>query len=121
VAWNPPTRVQRLTAAAVALVTAAVLVAVISMSRADGLERVAAPAFGVIFSLAFIAASITQKAPHLLVLAAVALVLGLTLGAFTPGWDDLNWMLVALGAATAVVGAVRLWLFLRVHSMEQQA
>lgn len=41
--------------------------------------------------------------------------LGLAVGAMTTGWDSMNWMFVALGAACALVGAVRLALFLRAH------
>lgn len=121
VEWNPPTRQQRLAAAAVAIVTASVLVALISGNRTVGLEQVAAPAVGVVLSLAFVAASVTQKAPHLLTLAAVALVLGLAFRASTSGWDALNWMLIALGMATVLVGAARLWMFLKAHPLEQRA
>ena len=120
VEWNAPTRAQRLTAAAVAVVTASVVVALITRSRTEGLERVAAPGLGVILSLAFVAASFTQRAPHLLVLAPVALLLGLAFAAATPGWDAMNWMFIALGGATALLGAVRLWMFLRSHPPEQR-
>ena len=85
--------------------------ALITRSRTEGLERVAAPGLGVILSLAFVAASFTQRAPHLLVLAPVALLLGLAFAASTPGWDAMNWMFIALGGATALLGAVRLWMF----------
>lgn len=120
VEWNGPTRAQRLAAAAVAIVTASVLVALISMSRTKGLEQTAAPAVGVILSLGFVVASFSQKAPHLLALAGVALMLGLAFGALKTGWDAMNWMLVALGAATALLGAVRLGVFLRSHPVAQR-
>lgn len=118
VAWKEPTRAQRLTAAAVAAVAASAVAAVIMKSRADGLERVAAPGLGVILSLAFLVASLTQRAPHLLALAGVALALGLAFGALGAGWEAMNWMLIALGAAAAIMGAVRLRMFLARHPQE---
>ena len=120
VEWLAPTRAQRLSAAAIALVTASVLVALISRSRTEGLEQIAAPAIGVILSLAFVIASFSQKAPHLLVLAGVALLLGLAFGTVKTGWDAMNWMLIALGAATALLGAIRLGLFVRSHPLAQR-
>lgn len=120
VEWKGPTRAQRLTAAAIAIVIAALMVALISRSRTEGLEQVAAPGIGVILSLAFVVASVSQKAPHLLVLAGVALVLGLAFGASTSGWNAVTWMLIALGGATALLGTERLWMFLRSHPLEQR-
>jgi len=118
VAWKAPTRGQRVAAAAVAMVTAAVLAALIVKSRADGLERVAAPGMGVILSLGFLVASLTQRAPHLLALGGVALVLGLAFGSLAAGWEAMNWMLVALGAAAAIMGAARLRMFVARNPLE---
>ena len=84
--------------------------------RAEWQRRV----LGVILSLAFVVASFTQRAPHLLVLAPVALLLGLAFSVSAPGWDAMNWMFIALGGATALRGAVRLWMFLRSHPPEQR-
>jgi hypothetical protein len=33
----------------------------------------------------------------------------------------MNWMLVYLGAATVVLGSVRLWMFVRTHPLERSA
>jgi hypothetical protein len=121
VEWNEPTTAQRLTAAAVAMVSASLLVVLITRGRAAGVEQVIAPGLGVFFSLAFVLASITQRAPHLLALAGVALVLGLAFRASPAGWDAMNWMLVYLGAATVVLGSVRLWMFVRTHPLERSA
>lgn len=118
VQWKAPTRGQRVATAAVAMVTAAVLAALIVKSRAGGLERVAAPGMGVILSLGFLVASLTQRAPHLLALGGVALVLGLAFGALGAGWEAMNWMLVALGAAAAIMGAARLRLFVARNPLE---
>lgn len=112
VQWKEPTRRQRLFAAAVAMVTAAIAVALIAKSRANGLESVAAPGLGVLLSLGFLVASVRQRAPHLLALGGVALALGLAFGALGAGWEAMNWMLVALGAAAVILGAARLRLFM---------
>lgn len=115
VQWKEPTRPQRLLTAAVAIVVAAAITATVAKARAGGLESVAAPSVGVILGLGFVVASLTQRAPHLLVLGGVALALGLTFGALDAGWDAMNWMLVALGVATAVMGAARFRRFLARH------
>jgi len=110
--WKEPSRASRLSAAAVAMVTAMVLAAV-AANRDAGMERVAAPLLGVILSLAFVVASLRQRAPHLLALAGVAIALGLAFGALRAGWESVNWLFVALGAASAALGSLRLVLFLR--------
>ena len=88
---------------------------------ASFLERVAPAALGVLLSLAFVAASLTQRAPHLLALAGVALMLGLTFGALNAGWHATNWMLIGLGTATFLSGWVRLSIFLKRHPLEVPA
>jgi hypothetical protein len=113
VEWNEPTRSARLAAAAVAAVSAAVLVIAV---RNDGSRGTfAAPILGVILSLAFVVASLRQRAPHFLALAAVALALGVALGAIEESWSSANWLFVGLGAAAAVLGAVRFTRFLKQH------
>jgi hypothetical protein len=118
VEWKEPTTVQRLTTAAVACGSAILLVVLITKSRTAGLESAAAPGVGLILSLGFLVASVTRRAPHLLALAGVALTLAVTFGAAFTGWDALNWMFVALGAATALLGATRLAIFLHRHPLE---
>jgi hypothetical protein len=110
--WKEPSRSARLTAGAVAVVTAMVLAA-LAANRNAGTEHVAAPLMGVILSLGFVVASLRQRAPHLLALAAVAVALGLALGALRAGWESVNWLFVALGAASAALGGLRLALFLK--------
>jgi hypothetical protein len=121
VEWNAPTRGQRLTAAAVAMVTAALLTALIMRARVQGMEHVAPAALGVLLSLAFVVSSLTQRAPHLLALAGVALMLGLAFGALNGGWQSMNWMLVGLGTATFLSGSIRLSIFLKRHPLEKRA
>jgi hypothetical protein len=75
----------------------------------------------VILSLGFVVASVTQRAPHMLALAGVALMLGLSFGALNLGWQSTNWMLLALGVGSVLVGAIRLSLFLKRHSLAEHA
>lgn len=113
VTYRDPGRSARLLSAAVAILAAATLAFLIVTGRQGGLERTAAPAIGLILSLAFLVAALRQRAPHYLALAGVALMLGLAFGALRLGWDAINWMLVFLGAAAAVLGVWRLARFLR--------
>ncbi|HSC26728.1 MAG TPA: hypothetical protein VLD67_05615 [Vicinamibacterales bacterium] len=113
VEWKEPSLTARLAAAAVAIVTASLLV-VIMRSGADTGQQ-AAPILGVILSLAFVVASLRQRAPHYLALAGVALALGVALWSAGGGWTTATWLFVWIGAASALVGAVRLALFIRRH------
>jgi hypothetical protein len=115
VEWKEPSRGARLRAAAVAI-TAAVALAVMVLTRdTRQMEHMATPVLSVILSLSFVVASLKQRAPHYLALAGVAVALGLSLGAMNGGWESMNWMFLALGAACALVGGLRLALFLRQH------
>jgi hypothetical protein len=76
---------------------------------------------GVLLGLAFVVASLTQRAPHLLALAAVALMLGLAFGALHEGWQATNWMLIGLGTAMFISGTVRLRSFLKRNPLETHA
>lgn len=113
VAWKEPTRAVNLAAAAIAMLAAMVLVAVLR-NEATG-ERPVALILGVMLSLAFVVASLTQRAPYYLGLAAVSVALGWALGAIESGWTGANWLFVVLGAATAALGGMRLAIFMRHH------
>jgi hypothetical protein len=121
VEWKEPTRAHRLVGSVVAMTTAAAMVALIMRSRTEGLEQMAAPGLGVLLGLGFVGASLAQRAPHLLWLAGVALVLGWAFGTLNMGWDAMNWMLIGLGMATALMGAIRLRVFLKQNPMEASA
>ncbi len=108
VEWKEPTRTQRVIGATIAMITAALLAALVVRARAQGTERVAPAVFGVLLSLGFVVASLTQRAPHMLALAGVALALGLAFGALDLGWQSMNWMMVVLGLATTLSGSLRL-------------
>jgi hypothetical protein len=113
VEWKEPSLAERLGAAGVAVVTAMVLVMVARTGVRTG--QSVAPLLGVIVSLAFVVASLRQRAPHYLALAGVAVTLGLAFGARYAGWESVNWFFMALGAAAAALGGVRLMLFLKKH------
>lgn len=112
VEWREPGRSTHVLGAVVAIAAAVVLVAAI---RGGDPGRHAAPVLGVILSLAFLVASIRQRAPHFLALAGVAITLGLALGTLRGGWMSANWLFVGVGAAVALAGALRLVLFVRRH------
>ena len=118
VEWSEPSRAQRSGGVGVAMVTAAMLTTLIVKGRTGAFGDVAAPAMGAMCSVAFLTASFRQRAPHLLVLAGVSLALGLAFGAWSTGWDALNWLFVCLGAASVAVGAVRLRGFLKHNPVE---
>ena len=112
VEWKEPNRRDRLGAAAVALMTAVVLVRV---AGADEPRGNVAAMMGGILALAFVVSSLRQRAAHHLGLAAVALALGIALGETPGGWMSVNLFFVTLGAAAALLGAARLAIFLRRH------
>lgn len=119
VEWNAPTGAQRGLAAAAAIISAALLVVILTKARANGVEHIAPLALGVLLSLAFVVASLVQRVPHLLALAAVALMLGLAAGALNAGWESLNWILVGVGMATSISGLIRLVLFLKRNPIQK--
>jgi len=121
VEWKAPTRTQRVIGAMIAMVTAALLAALVVRARAQGTERVAPAVFGVLLSLGFVIASLTQRAPHMLALAGVALALGLAFGALDLGWQSMNWMMVVLGLATILSGSLRLGMFLKRNPLGNHA
>jgi len=103
-----PSRAVRLGTAAVAILVSGALAAMIVRSEGKSVEHMITPAVGVILSLSFLVASVKQKAPHYLVLAGVALALGIAFGALRTGWESLNWMFVVLGVIAAISGGIRL-------------
>jgi hypothetical protein len=116
IAWQPPTRSAQLGAAAVCIMTAMILAATVVKVRNNApASDLAAPVLGVILSLAFLIAAVSQHAPHYLALAGVAVALGIALGARGAGWESANWLFLLIGVASAAVGAARLLLFLRSH------
>ncbi|MBN9658530.1 MAG: hypothetical protein J0H49_10155 [Acidobacteria bacterium] len=117
VALREPTRQERLGTALLAIVVAAILAIVVLRTRTEGVAHLITPVVGVILSLAFVVASLKQRAPHFLVLAGVALALGIAFGALHTGWESLNWLFVVLGVVAAVSGAIRLSRFVREHGV----
>jgi len=116
--YREPARHVRLLTGLMVVVTAAALAALIVTGRAAGLEHTAAPAIGVILSLAFVVASIRQKAPHFLALAGVALALGAAFATLKLGFAAINWLFVWLGVVATIMGVWRLRRYLQQHPAE---
>jgi hypothetical protein len=113
-----PTAAVRGGAAAIAVGAAAVVAGLILKGRTTGAEHTAPVAIGLLFSLAFLIASVRERAPHLLALAGVALMLGIAVATLGLGWSGLNWLLVAMGVASTAVGGWRLRRYVRAHPLE---
>jgi hypothetical protein len=114
VGWKEPSGRMRLAGAVLAMVIAAGLAAVVFRGDA-GLAGRAPLVLGGVLALAFLGAAARQRAPHLLALAAVAIALGLILGAVAEGWTAVHWLLIGLGAATSLAGWLRLARFRAQH------
>jgi hypothetical protein len=102
------------------VVLAALLLAAVTL-RADGarLERTVPAVLTVILALSFVAIAVRRRTPHHLALAAATVVLSVAIGTIATGWDVMNWLFVALGLLSILVGAVRLVMFLRAHPLPQ--
>lgn len=111
-------RATRLGTAALAMVIAGVLAMIVVRADGKGGEHMMTAGVGVILSLSFLVASVKQKAPHFLVLAGVALALGIAFGALRMGVESLNWMLLVLGAVVAISGGIRLRRFVEKYGVE---
>ena len=115
--WRPPDRRSRTRLAATIVVGAAMLAWAALSSRQPALEDRAPAVLSVIIALSFVAISIRQRTPHHLALAAAAVAFPVALASLTTGWDTTYWLFVALGAACALVGAIRLTRFVRSHPL----
>ena len=115
VEWKPPSRPRQLGGAGSAALIACVVVVLLTKSRTEGWEHLAAPLVGAVIAVGLAIAAVVQRAPYLMIIAGASVVFGFALGSTVQGWDSLNWMLVALGATTSIVGGVRLWRFVRTH------
>lgn len=110
---GPPGRAAGLGAALVAIAAAAMVAYLATGSRAASMEARLAPIVGVLAALAFMVGGLRQGAPYLYALAAVALLLGLAIGSLGLGLAGLNWLLIGLGLASALLGLLRLRAFRR--------
>ena len=113
VAWKEPDRRTSMAFGA-AIVTAAMILAVVVLNRRPVEMRTPA-VLSVILSLAVLAVGVKQRTPRHIALGGVLLVLALAIGNITAGWAAFNWMLVAAGVVCAMMGGIRLALFLRAH------
>lgn len=121
VEWKEPSRARRAAAGITAIATAGALAVLAVQAREHNADRVAPLVMAVLLSLGFLVASITQRAPHMLAFAGVALMLGFAFAALRLGWPSINWMLLALGAAVFLSGVVRLSVFLKRNPLEHHA
>lgn len=121
VEWKEPSRAQRAAAGLTAIATAGALAVLAVQAREHNADRVAPLVMAVILSLGFLVASITQRAPHMLAFAGVALMLGFAFAALRLGWPSINWMLLALGTAVLLSGVVRLTMFLKRNPIAHHA
>jgi hypothetical protein len=116
VEWHDAGSSQRRGIALVTILAAVIVAALIVALRTSlSAENNGAAIITVMLSLAFVVASIRHRAPHYLVLAAVAAVLAVVVARLGAGIEGLNWVFVVLGAACAALGALRLTVFLRNH------
>jgi hypothetical protein len=115
VEWRGPDRTTRYRAGA-AIVAAAVLLAIVTLSGGAGdVPRRMPAVLSVILALGFVAISIRQRTPHHLALAGAAAALAVAVTVIATGADAINWLFLGLGTACLLVGGVRLGLFLRTH------
>jgi len=115
VQWRQPDARSRILVGAGIVVVAGALALLVLTGPVRSVEQKAPAVISVILSLSFVAVGLRQRAPHFLALAAVVVALALAIGTVASGWESMNWLFVALGAACALVGTVRLTLFLRAH------
>jgi len=113
VAWKEPDRRTSMAFGA-AIVGAAMILAVVVLNRRPVEMRTPA-VLSVILSLAVLAVGVKQRTPRHIALGGVLLVLALAIGNITAGWAAFNWMLLAAGVVCAMMGGIRLALFLRAH------
>jgi hypothetical protein len=112
VEWNPPSRGQRFATGIIAAVAGVALALMIG--RGVATDHIVL-GFCLVLSVGCVVGSVIQRAPHMLVLAVVALLLGVAFDAWKADWRSLSWVLVAFGMAQALLGAVRLAQFVRSH------
>jgi len=116
-----PSKAARMSAAGIALLSAAVAAGLVTRGREHGVEDVITPVTAVLVSLAFVVASLRQRAPHYLALAGVALALGFAFMRLQLGYSGLSWMFVWLGVAAVVLGVFRLTRFVKKNPRPTEA
>jgi asparagine N-glycosylation enzyme membrane subunit Stt3 len=94
------------------------MVTMLVFARSANASRLTPACLGLFFSVAFVIASIRERAPHFLALAAVALLLAIVIATIGMGESGLNWMLLSLGIAAVTLGGWRLSRDLRANPIE---
>jgi hypothetical protein len=108
-----PSVAARIATAAIAGIAAAGLVGLIATAKAVAWEHFITSGVAIMIALALVVGAIRTQAPHLLWLAGFALLLGAWMFLTDAGTHGFNWMLLALGSASVVLGTIRLRQFLR--------
>jgi hypothetical protein len=113
-----PSVATRIATAAIAAIAAAGLVGLIATGRALAWEHLVTSGVAIMIALALVVGAVRTQASHLLWLAGFALLLGAWMFMTDAGTQGFNWMLLALGGASAVLGTIRLRQFLH-HNPRQ--
>ncbi|GEM_PF-3565267 len=121
VEMREPSKAARFGAAGIAVLSAAAVAALVVSGKEQGVEDAMTPVTALLVSLAFVVASLRQRAPHYLALAGVALALGFAFMRLRMGYDGLSWMFVWLGVAAVVVGGIRLARFVKKNPRSTEA
>jgi hypothetical protein len=79
------------------------------------IERVAGPAFAITLAACFVPGGIVYRLPHLIWLGVWALILGSATYFIGAEIEGALWVMVGVGAAMALSGALRLRVFLQTH------
>ena len=107
--------------AAAAAVIALGLAALIVSGGMVAIKQWIPPGCAVVMALGFLLMGVRYRMPDLLGLAAVSLGLGIWMYQTKAGFVQLNWTFVCLGAASLVLGTVRLRRFLRANPKAPEA
>ncbi len=104
---------------AFAVVVGIALSAMFWRAHSADIGRFAGPAFALVLAACFVLGGITYTLPHLIWLAGWSLVLGAATYVTGAKTEGAMWVMVGIGVAMAVSGAIRLRSFLRTHPIIQ--
>jgi hypothetical protein len=115
VEMKDPGRAPRIVAAVVAAAVAAGLAGIVASGKALDWQRLFGPGVAVLLAIAFVVGSVRMRAPHLLLLAAWTAAGGFVITPVRPDFEGMEWLFVWIGAGSVLLGAVRLYRFLRAN------
>jgi hypothetical protein len=90
---------------------------ILKFGQEEWLSRMAMPAFAIVFAACLLGGGFQYKQPSMLWEGFLTLLIAAFLTWFTNlhGWNELIVLMVTVGASMAIIGAVRLWSFLRAN------